>query len=205
MKGASRKERERARHREEILTAAEAVFAEKGFRGATTEEIARRAEFAVGTLYNFFPSKEELFTAVMLHRVEQMRAMIVGIFSDTEVDPIAAIESFIEAKARFFSEHMAFFRLLHTEMMGGTPRLTGKWNEKVHAVYHECMKTVAMAIQRGIDSGRLRQGSARDIAMALQGITNASMVEMLHTGEGEPYESKVPVMKELFFHGALAT
>ena len=58
---ASRKERERAMRRNEIVIAACDVFASRGFNDATLEEIAEKAEFGKGTLYNYFDSKELLF------------------------------------------------------------------------------------------------------------------------------------------------
>ncbi len=61
----SRKERERIFRRAEILNAAMDVFSEKGFSRATLEEIAERAEFGKGTLYNYFANKDELFEAVI--------------------------------------------------------------------------------------------------------------------------------------------
>ena len=61
----TRREKERLAHRAAILDAAERIFAAKGFPGATIAEIAREAEFAVGSIYNFFPGKRELAEAVM--------------------------------------------------------------------------------------------------------------------------------------------
>ncbi len=61
----TRKERERLLRRSEILAAAREVFALKGFAEATLDEIAEKAEFGKGTLYNYFASKEELFAAVI--------------------------------------------------------------------------------------------------------------------------------------------
>ncbi|TKX68113.1 TetR/AcrR family transcriptional regulator, partial [Halorubrum sp. GN11_10-6_MGM] len=61
----SRRERERRRRRQAMLDAARAVFAEEGYADATLDEIAERAEFGKGTLYNYFEGgKEELFLAV---------------------------------------------------------------------------------------------------------------------------------------------
>jgi TetR/AcrR family fatty acid metabolism transcriptional regulator len=57
----SRKEREYQTHRKEILSAAEGVFAEKGFFSSTMSEIAERAEFGTGTLYKYFKSKDDLY------------------------------------------------------------------------------------------------------------------------------------------------
>ncbi|GIV59650.1 MAG: hypothetical protein KatS3mg043_0739 [Rhodothermaceae bacterium] len=49
-----RRERERLMRRRAMLEAARAVFAEKGYLQATVDEIAQRAEFGKGTLYNYF-------------------------------------------------------------------------------------------------------------------------------------------------------
>src|ERR1043166_8441388 len=50
---------------QEILDAALAVFAEKGFAAARMEEVARRAGVTKGTIYRYFPSKEELFKSLV--------------------------------------------------------------------------------------------------------------------------------------------
>ena len=48
-----------------LKAAALAVFGEKGFEGASIEEIARRADLAVGTFYQHFPSKRQLLLVLM--------------------------------------------------------------------------------------------------------------------------------------------
>ena len=50
----SRREREKLRHRKEMLDAALKLFSEKGFHNVSMHEIAQKAEFAIGTLYKFF-------------------------------------------------------------------------------------------------------------------------------------------------------
>ena len=49
----------------DIIAAALATFAEKGFAGARMEEIARRAGLSKGTLYLYFETKEDMFRAVV--------------------------------------------------------------------------------------------------------------------------------------------
>ena len=51
----------------ELLEAALALFVEKGFAATRSEEVARAAGVSKGTLYLYFPSKEELLTAVIQH------------------------------------------------------------------------------------------------------------------------------------------
>ncbi len=55
----SRKERERLARRQAMLDAASAVFSERGYTDATLDEIAQRAEFGKGTLYNYFEGGKE--------------------------------------------------------------------------------------------------------------------------------------------------
>src|SRR5512137_284492 len=50
---------------QELLDAALELFVEKGFAATRSEEVARRAGVSKGTLYLYYPSKEELFKAVV--------------------------------------------------------------------------------------------------------------------------------------------
>ncbi|MET8089615.1 helix-turn-helix domain-containing protein [Micromonospora sp. NPDC005220] len=59
------------RNRARILDAAEAVFAEFGPR-ASTEEVARRAGVAIGTVFRHFPTKDDLLAAIMKRLLTQL-------------------------------------------------------------------------------------------------------------------------------------
>ncbi|WP_263785394.1 TetR/AcrR family transcriptional regulator [Salinibacter grassmerensis] len=77
----SRRERERKRRRQAMLDAARAVFAEEGYADATLDEIAERAEFGKGTLYNYFEGgKEELFLAVFDKASQELEGLIRTVF-----------------------------------------------------------------------------------------------------------------------------
>lgn len=61
------------RNRARLLEAADAVLSERGPAG-TTEEIARRAGIAVGTVFRHFPTKEALIAAVFTQRLQRLSA-----------------------------------------------------------------------------------------------------------------------------------
>lgn len=61
------------RNREKVLSAAREAFAESGY-GVPLDEIAARAGVGPGTVYRHFPSKEDLFEAVVTARVEDLLA-----------------------------------------------------------------------------------------------------------------------------------
>jgi AcrR family transcriptional regulator len=66
---------ERAKKRvERILDAAALVFAEEGYKAATMEGIAARAETSIGSIYQFFPNKRAVFNALARHSHDKVRA-----------------------------------------------------------------------------------------------------------------------------------
>lgn len=60
-----RKEREKRFRRSEILSAAVPLFAEKGYENTTIDDIAEKAEFGKGTIYNYFGSKEDIYWGIL--------------------------------------------------------------------------------------------------------------------------------------------
>jgi AcrR family transcriptional regulator len=66
----------RADNRAAILQAARQVFAELGFGGATVRDIIRRTNLATGTFYNYFDSKESVFSALNDEIGTELRAKL---------------------------------------------------------------------------------------------------------------------------------
>ena len=69
-----RKERQTSLRRAHILEAAASEFATKGFDGAQVGAIAAHAEVSLASVYGLFPSKEQLFQAVIETTAQAMRA-----------------------------------------------------------------------------------------------------------------------------------
>ena len=67
-----RKQREYEARREEILLAAERMFSQNGFFKTSMAEIAESAQFAMGTVYRFFKSKEEIYISLVEAKVEEL-------------------------------------------------------------------------------------------------------------------------------------
>jgi AcrR family transcriptional regulator len=61
----SRVERKRGRRIREILTVAAELFGERGYDAVSVEDVAERLDVTKGSLYYYFPSKEELVTAAI--------------------------------------------------------------------------------------------------------------------------------------------
>ncbi len=80
-------QRRRAMTRRHLLDAAAQVFADRGFHGATLDEVAKAAGFTKGAVYSNFKSKDDLFVALLEDRVErQITAIEAGLHEEPTPD-----------------------------------------------------------------------------------------------------------------------
>jgi len=79
---------------EEILTAAEDSFIEKGLHTTTMQDIYRRSELSPGAVYNYFPSKEEIIIAVVRRFNEWSRDRLTELITDDGNESLLTIFRF---------------------------------------------------------------------------------------------------------------
>jgi AcrR family transcriptional regulator len=105
--------------RRAMLDAARAVFAEKRYADATLDEIAERAEFGKGTLYNYFEGgKEEILFAVFDDVIGKMEALIHRVFREErdEEQPLReAFHTFVKRHFEMIREQQDLFLILLKE------------------------------------------------------------------------------------------
>jgi AcrR family transcriptional regulator len=91
--GGPRQRRKQARP-QELLDAALELFVEKGYAATRTDEVAQRAGVSKGTLYLYYPSKEELFKAVVRHNLSSLIAEgeeLAGNFAGSSSELLATL------------------------------------------------------------------------------------------------------------------
>jgi AcrR family transcriptional regulator len=107
-----------------ILSAAQQVFSEQGFKGASTREIAARASVNISSLHYHWESKEVLFTAILTQVQDQLVARLKDVVGEqTPKTPIEArrtVEVAMGAAFDFFAEDLTVPRLLMRRMIDGT-------------------------------------------------------------------------------------
>lgn len=150
---------------QELLDAALALFVEKGFAATRIEEVARSAGVSKGTLYLYYPSKEDLFKAVvrtnvvsLIHEGQEMLRLFEGSSSEllgclmstwwarVGLSPAGGIHKIILAEVRNFPELAQFY---------------------ADEVVVPADQLFCDAVQRGIDSGEFRPMPVHAVAHAL--------------------------------------
>ena len=169
----TRREREKALHRQEILEAAEKVFADRGFECATVEEVARAAEFSVGALYKFFKSKEDLWMEVITRIGRDFLATFhrdVG----SVADPLDAIRALIHLKLCHAQEHGAFLRVFMGSASGYKTVLSTINEQSCRCLYDEYIDEASLIIRKAMVSGRLRKADATYTLLTLEGLVRSA-------------------------------
>jgi len=88
-------ERRRQQTREHLLAAAAEVFAERGFHGASLDEVASVAGFTKGAVYSNFKNKEDLLLALFKENYDREMDALRATLDDTEAPPEARISDFV--------------------------------------------------------------------------------------------------------------
>ncbi len=123
--GLGRRELQKQERERRILTAARNLFDRKGYAKTAMEEIAERAGLAVGTLYNYFPSKEDLLLAIMQREADRLIRVGDRILLNPPKKPAEAIAALADL---FVESITADERMLWRELFAaaiGSPRDLG--------------------------------------------------------------------------------
>ncbi|WP_309738414.1 TetR family transcriptional regulator [Chamaesiphon sp. OTE_20_metabat_361] len=88
-----------------ILTAAAEVFAQVGYAAATTQQIADRANTAVGSIYQFFPDKLAIFHALEAEHMQQVAIVNARLVAkDLRRPLVQTIGDIVDAHAQYFEQ-----------------------------------------------------------------------------------------------------
>jgi AcrR family transcriptional regulator len=200
-----RKEETVRRRREQILDAAMEVFSRKGFAMATTAEIAREAGVAEGTIYNYFPSKRELFIAVIKNFV--ITGPLLELIDKLPQGDIAVTFGHIlQNRFRLIeSENVSRMPSLMAEIIHD-PELKELWTtqflqpflSKMEGIYESLMTT-----------GKFRRIEPPILVRSIGGMFLGFLILKMMEGEASPLnrlpqEKVISSMSELILHGLVS-
>ncbi|MGR3467074.1 MAG: TetR family transcriptional regulator C-terminal domain-containing protein [Shimia sp.] len=104
-----------------ILEAALEVFAERGYRGATLDQIATGAGLSKPNLLYYFPSKEAIHTALLSGLLETWLDPLIAM--DPNGDPMTEILGYVERKLDMARDYPRESRLFAGEILRGAPHM----------------------------------------------------------------------------------
>lgn len=188
--------------RAQIIEAAARVFAQKGFRRATTREVAREAGISEGTIYNYFEDKDALLMAI-LDGLNETERRAEDFEEGMATDFRGFLEEYLRRRMALIWENREVFRVVLSEMLV---------NAELRELYLRQVVEPTMRIAEENFRSRMEQGEVRqtDAPLAMRSVAGAVLgvlvLGLLGDEEIGSRSDEVPdVLAGLLLHGLGAT
>lgn len=186
-----------------MLSAALALFSEKGYHNVTMQEIAAEAEFAIGTLYKFFKNKEDLYKALVLETSDTFHRTLVQII-DKPGDELEKLRNYVWTKGELFRKNLAFIRLYLAENRGAGYDIGAGLSDEVRKRYYLFLDKLAAVIAGGIRRKRFEDiADPHNLAVALDSTVNAFLLMWVNAPETHPFPEDPDAILNIFLKGLI--
>ena len=200
-----RREREKLRQRQEILSAARDLFSKKGYHCVSMHEIAQNAEFAIGTLYKFFQNKEDLYKALVIEQCDRFEEAITHAIDDPE-DEIEKLRNFVRVRLERFRANLAFVRLFLAERRGASFNIKAGLDEHLRKRHYRFLEKLAVVFENGIRNKRFKNiAEPFHLAVALDSAIDAFLLLWLDEPERHEFPGEPDTILDIFVKGLVGS
>lgn len=186
------------RRREEILEAAASFFAERTYAHADTQVLADQLEVGKGTIYRYFPTKEELFLATVDRAMRLLSAQVNEDVASM-ADPLDRILEAVRSYLRYFERNPSVVELLMQERAQFRHRKKptyfahrdanmGPWKQLFEQLMHE---------------GRLRRMPVERIVEVLSDLLYGTIFTNYFSGRKQSSSAQAKDVLDVFLRGIL--
>ena len=202
-----RREREKAKRREDILRAAREVFFSTGAGRATIDDVAARAEVSKGTIYLYFESKEAILAHLVLEGLDILSGQLKAAYAPKKDLPAEErVRRLAHAYLKFSKSHPQYFRLLMAFDRGQfRERVPEPLYQEVSERSAASLRWVEQALEQGRASGQFAVADPGRMAGVLWASLNGVMLLLDHPLRqeilGVPLNTLFDSTLELLLHG----
>jgi AcrR family transcriptional regulator len=129
----SRRARKKAATRNKIIETAIRLFSERGIQAVTVDEIAAEADVGKGTIYNYFPAKEDIIVGFMVEFERTVQSQLKNLESRHR-SAAAVLTHYIQSELRLKEHHHAFVRVFLGHMFLNTEQFLPHMAEMQNAI-----------------------------------------------------------------------
>ena len=196
---AQRRERHAALTRQVILAAAASAFTERGYRGATVQDIAARAGYTAASLYTYFRSKAEIFAAL----VETVLEDTARVFAEPPVARATFADS-LEALTRALlgvteRHQQAVVYFLQLQDQGGSRPASARGPSP------DMVADLEAWFGRHVSPGDLPELTTREAAVLYWSLMSGIVRVWAHDGGARSLLGEAPRLTRFFLHGVGAS
>jgi AcrR family transcriptional regulator len=179
--------------RAQLLDAALEVFVAQGFHAASMDDIADHAGISKPVLYQHFPSKLDLYLALLDAQVEDLVSRIRATL-DATTDNRERVRGAITTYFDFVESKGAAYRLVFESDLRNEPTV----RDRIETALDSCVEAIADTIAKDTGVGA---AEARMLSVGLTGLAEVSARWWLAGGDTVPKERAVELLVSLAWRG----
>lgn len=163
-----RREREREERRGQILRAAKALLTTEGLDTTSIAKIAEEAELGVGTIYFYFKSKEEIFSAVQMEGLELLRKYVDEAVREA-TDEKNQLRTAALVYLEFSRKNRDYFEVINHFLASSRVAFSARLKEEIDERGNRILSLIEEIVERGMEKGVFRKVDKRKFALMFWG------------------------------------
>jgi len=178
------------------------LFAEKGYHKVSMQQIAKQAEFGVGTIYKFFANKQDLYRVLIMETAEKWQRAVFQVL-EQDRNPFRAIQDYIAVQSDLFFDNLPVVRLYYSEIKGAYFNVRSGFDQELLKLRDERIKKLASVFKTGIEESVFRDLDPYHMALALHGIIDAFLYRMMEDPTRFRERDELSYAAEIFLGGVI--
>ncbi|HVU03938.1 MAG TPA: TetR/AcrR family transcriptional regulator [Polyangiaceae bacterium] len=191
----------RGAYRESILAAAERVFTRAGFYETRMADIAKEAGVGVGTLYNYFESKELIFSEILATKHGEFKTAVEG--SATAEDAVERLRQMVRGSFACLEDHGGLYAIFMERGAVGESDVERLVSDKAARGYTEFLEMLEKTIRAAVRAKQIRGDlDVKLLVAALSGSMNGAIYQWFKRGRRGRLSEITDELVDLFLNGA---
>ncbi len=179
------------RTRERILEAAVSVFSRKGYHDTRVDEIVEESRTSKGAVYFHFPSKEQIFLALVDEFASLLQQKLVSTITE-KGDGVLGVDAALRVGLETFAKYRSLAKIFLVQAVG----LGSAFEEKRLQILDRFAAVIQQYLEKAVADGDIPALDTRIAAYAWIGAINEVVIRWVHTGEPDP-EQIQPVLRTM--------
>lgn len=181
--------------KQSVLEAARTVFAASGYPSAATDDIAVQAGVSVGTVYNFFASKEILFARTVESIGDEVLAGArVALEAGDSLE--SCVREIVRLRLAGYERQRLFFMVASDAGVSGAYPVPEAISERIMPLYYRYLDLVAKVLKRGVGDRSFEKMTPLSMAISMEGIINGFASYWTRPGVSQPLDRHVGQVTE---------
>ena len=183
----------------EILRAARAIFARKGFYETTVDDIAKAADVSKGTIYLYYSSKNDIYWAALKDGIRELHEKL-KVEMDRAITVAEKVQTYIEVKIEYYQENHEFFKIYFSEF-GNSMCHPVQMQKEFKELYRKQAELVRVVLEQGMREKTVRPLPPLATAYAISDLTRCVITHRLLNWSGRNLHQDADFVFDLVWKG----